>query len=262
MRRTLPHVLAAAAAALAAHAATAAERTATLSGSALAIESPCAHHVDIQPDPGLHGAVTIQATAANQQELDRLVFDSTGTARIHTVKDGCWEPGSGPDFSPTLKLTVRVPTGFDLSVSESDAGSYLIGPLGGKLALDLSGESSIQAATARDLTLDLSGDGNIGIGKAEGSASVSMSGHGKLTIDQAALGKFTLALNGAGTIGVAHGSIANATIDASGFGTMLFGADVGQATVDISGAVSIRFAKVTGALTKNISGPGTVTVGK
>jgi hypothetical protein len=261
MHLTYRLALAIGAAACSAQAA-AAERTATLSGSALAIESPCARHVDIQPDPARHGSVTVQATAANQQEIDRLVFESSATARIHTVKAGCWQPESGTDFSPTLNLTVRVPAGFDLSVSESDAGDYVIGPLGGKLALGVSGESVIQAASSRDLTLDLSGDGTIGVIKAAGSATVAMSGHGKLTIEQAALEKFKLSLSGAGSIDVVHGSIADATLDASGAGNMMFGAEVGQATVDISGAAAVHFAKLSGSITKDISGSGTVTVGE
>ena len=60
-------------AAAGAHAAT---RGTTLTGTGFSIDSPCAHHVDIEPDPSLHGTVAITATAQHQEELDHLVFET------------------------------------------------------------------------------------------------------------------------------------------------------------------------------------------
>jgi hypothetical protein len=239
-------------------AAWAASREAVVAGDALAIDSPCARLVTIDPDPGLSGKVVISAVADHQEELDRLVFETHGEAQIGTNDQGCWRPA---DFSPTLEMRIRVPAKMKLSIDESGAARYRIGAVGGALTLDLSGAASLQAEQATGLTVDLSGAGTVAVGHAEGEAHLDLSGHGRITIADANLANVTLDLSGAGQVVVAHGQIGNAALDTSGFGSVEIGAVVGSATVDISGAGTVHFAKVTGALSKDVSGIGAVRVG-
>jgi hypothetical protein len=244
-------------------AAEAASRTATVSGPSLLIDTPCARHVAITPDPDLHGQVTISATADHQEELDRLVFDQLdGNAALHTVKAGCWRPMLNFSFSPTLELVLRVPAGMALAIDESGAGSYSIGPVGGALDLDLSGAATVEAESVTALKADLSGNGSVAAGQVAGETSIDISGNGDVKIGRAQITALSVDLSGAGNVSLAEGQVGTATLEESGFGTMRIGAEVGDATVDISGAGTVRFNKVTGSLKKDITGAGTVTVEK
>lgn len=237
----------------------AASRDAVLTGTSLAIDSPCARHVDIQPDAGLHGQVSVRVVADHQEELDRLLLESHDTARLRSAPGGCWDmPGNG---QRTLDLTIKVPVGFALAIDEDGAPRYDIGPVGGGLTLDISGAVALRAASVADLTVDLSGTGDVDLGQVSGAATLSVSGHGKITIGQAAIRKLTVELSGSGRVSVGHGRVGDATLDASGAGAIDMGADTGDAEVDISGAAEVHFAKVSGRLDKDVSGAGSVSVG-
>ena len=252
---------------IAATGAQAASRGTTLSGTAFSIDSPCAHHVGIQPDPALHGTVTISATAEHQEELDHLVFETKdrggrAVVQVHTVPDGCWQPAPLSSFEPTIDIVVRVPLAFAVSVDESGAGRYVVGDIGGPLSLDISGAAHIMAAHATTLDVDLSGSGAVTLARAEGNASIKVSGHGTVGITEATATDFTVDLSGAGAVTVGRGRIGTASLDESGFGQISIGGEVGDAKVDISGAGSVHFAKLTGSLDKDVSGAGSVSVGQ
>ncbi len=252
--------------ALATHAACAANRDSTLAGSSFTIDSPCAHHVEIRPDAGLHGQAAISATADHQEELDRLLFETRPHAGkeeaiVRTVPAGCWRPEPFGQFDPTLVIVVRVPAGFPVSIDESGAGRYAVGDVGGPLSLDVSGAAHIAALHASTLDIDLSGAGAVTLARAEGAADIKVSGHGSVAIAQAAMPKLDIDLSGAGSVTIENGKVGSASVDESGFGQVSFGGEVGDAKVDISGAGSVHFGRLTGALEKDVSGAGSVSVG-
>ena len=236
----------------------AATLSATLTGSGLSVDSPCAASVEITPDGTLHGQAVIQATADNQGEIDHLLLESRETARVRTRPGSCW--GEGLNTQRTLALSIRVPAGFPLVIDESGFGRYIVGAVGGKLSLDLSGAADISDASATSLQAGISGNGNLHIARADGPASIDLSGHGTITVDQAAMPVFSADLSGAGHIVIAAGHIGHASLETSGAGHIQVGADVDDAHVDISGVGSVHFNKVNGQLTKEVSGFGSVTV--
>jgi hypothetical protein len=243
---------------------TTAARAATLSvpltGHALAIDTPCAEHVDIQPDPSLHDQVAVEATAEHPEEIDRLVLASGDTAIVRTRQGGCWHTDV---FGPhrTLALTIRVPAGFPLDIDESGAGRYTIGGVNGPMKIDLSGAADVTIAQVTKLDVDISGAGNITLGQARGSTHIDMSGHGRIAIDHATIPDLDADMSGAGALTVAAGEIGRVKIEDSGAGTVRLQTTVTDAAVDISGVGSVHFAKLTGSLNKEISGIGAVTVG-
>jgi hypothetical protein len=239
----------------------AATRDATLTGASLAIDSPCARSVQVSPDPSLHGQVVVTAAAENQGELDLLLFDSGETARISTGKRRCWHEGPSEDDAPTLELTIRVPVSLPLSVGESGTGRYAIGPVGGRLNVDLSGAGQVRAEAALVTAIDLSGDGSIDIAHVQGDLRIDLSGHGSVSVTEASGPTLDVDLSGAGSVKVSRGTIGRVRLNDSGAGPIEVGAIVGSAEVDLSGVGAVRFAKVTGELTKNVSGMGSVTVG-
>ena len=238
-----------------AHAAT---LSATLDGSGLSIDSPCAVSVEITPDSALHNQSIVQATAGHQEEIDHLLLESRGTARIHTHPGNCWRESY--TSQPTLVLFVRVPAAYPLPIDESGFGHYTIGAVGGTLSLDLSGAADITDASATAVHADISGSGNLHVARADGPASIELSGHGDITVDQAAMPTFSVDLSGAGHVAITAGHIGRARLEASGAGHMQIGAEVDDAHVDLSGVGSVHFSKVNGRLTKEVSGFGSVTV--
>ena len=260
-RRVLPTMLAILAMPILSAHASALEREQTLTGDRLSIDSPCARHVDIQPDPVLHGQIAVHATADHAEELDQLLFDTRDGARIHVGPTRCWRPGSSRSFTPTLTLTIRVPSQMPLTIAEAGAANYAIGAIGGPLRLDISGDVTLLDAEVAALDAQLSGASRITVARARGEAHVDLSGAGSLAIDQADLPVLAASVSGAGHIIVAHGQVGRTTLDISGIGGIRIDAVVDSATAQVSGLGSIRLARVTGALRKEISGVGTVTVG-
>ena len=229
-------------------------------GSSLAIASPCARSVTIQPDPALTDRVVIDATAEHPEETAELVLDNGGNLRLHGPRNTCWEPASESDFDPTMTIAIRVPAAMALTIDESGGAEYTLGDLHGPLTLDISGGVKLRAGSAGALTLDLSGGADIGVGRLDGTAKGELSGGGSVRIGQAALQDLTIELSGGGDVHIGSGQISRATIAISGSASVQIGAVVGDATVDLSGVGSVRFAKVTGRLNKTVDGIGTVSV--
>lgn len=234
-----------------------------LTGAGLATAGLCARHVDIRPDASLRGEVTVTATADHQEEIDRLLFESRDTARIgpRPHLSDCWHPAFDRSFTPTLELVLAVPTGFPIAIDESGFGHYAIGPVGGSLALALSGAVEMDAARVAALQADLSGAAMVRIAQVNGNVQLDLSGSGHVAIDQAEIGALAVGLSGAGGVSVAQGHVGTASLDTSGLGGIGIGAEVGNVTVDLSGAGSVHLRRVTGQLQKEVSGMGSVTVG-
>lgn len=242
-------------------AARAAGTQAAASGSALSIASPCARTVDIRVDPALRDRVTVQASAEHQEELDRLLVDSSGIVRVRTRNSGCWQPHADRSFEPTLMLSVTVPAEFALTIEEGGAARYAIGAVGGALTLDLSGEVQLLDQRVTTLHADLGGQDSVQIARVDGDADVQLSGDGQVTIDESAIPRLQVQLSGSGSVGIPQGRIGSAALTTSGAGDMRIGAAVGDADVTLSGVGSVRFATITGTLRKAVDGVGTVSVG-
>lgn len=240
-------------------AAQAATTSATLQGTGLSIDTPCARHVTITPDPTLHGTAAIEVTADHQEEIDRLILQSHDTVELRTRPAGCWQEDNHE--SATMDISIRVPAGFPIAIDESGAGNYAVGPVGGPLDLDVSGAADITAAAAAKLAIDISGAGSITVTQAQGPANIDISGHGRVSIAQGTLPALTANLSGAGALAVTAGSVGKLTVDDSGAGSVRIGATVGDAELDISGVGAVHLARVTGSLNKDVSGVGSVTVG-
>lgn len=222
----------------------AAERSVEVEGSSLAVDDPCARQVTIAADPALHGQVAVEATADHPEEIDRLSFDAQGAVRVHPLRDraSCWTPVPDRSFTPTLRLLLRVPDGFGVSIREPGFGRYEVGAIG-------------------PLTLDLSGAGVVQVARVDGHAAINLSGAGTVSIAHAAVDRLDAGLSGAGAVTVSQGRIGQADVETSGVGTVRVDASVGDATVALSGMGSVRFAVVTGRLSRKVSGAGSVVVG-
>lgn len=240
--------------------AAAATRDARIAGSSLRIETSCARRVEIRADPALHDEVAVRAAADHPEELDRLRAESGRVARLHPDAAGCWQPDGA--FAPTLDLVLLVPSAFGLSIDDAGHPDYAVGPVGGALALRLSGAVRFRDADVTVLAATLGGDDAVTLDRVRGAAQIELSGRNGLDIGEADMPALALSVSGVGRAGIARGRIGSAQLDESGGGAIRIGATVGTATVAISGQGSIRLARVTGPLAREVSGTGTVTVGE
>ncbi len=234
---------------------------ARLDGSSLGIETSCARQVEIRSDPRLHDQVVLHATADRQEELDRLHTGSGAVARLRADPAGCWRPRSDGPFERTAALALRVPPGFALAITDAGRVDYAIGPVGGPLALDLSGAIRLRDEAATTLAATLDGDDTVMLGRIDGAARVGLSGSGSLAIDQARMPALAVSVNGVGQVSVEHGAIGSAQLSSNGTGAIRVGATIGVGAAEVAGSGSIRLARVIGPMQRESSGLGTITVG-
>jgi hypothetical protein len=253
----------AAAALLVGGAASAAPRHMELAGTKFAVDGSCAKQVTISPDAALSGHVVVDASADHPEEMAQLVLeDRHDAATLHGPRNGCWQAGGFWGFSPTMVITVHVPTGMPISLDESGGVEYTIGAVGGPLALDLSGGVRLQAEHATTLAIDVSGGAEITVDRVEGALTGDLSGGSNITLHHATVSAMTLDLSGGGDFTIGDGHIGALKLDVSGGGQIQIGASVGDAHVDVSGAGQVNIAHVTGTLSKDVSGAGEVNVGQ
>ena len=242
----------------------AAARVLTAPGTMLAIDSPCARQVTVTPDAPAGGGITVNATADNQEELDRLQLINHPTPKLtvpNSIANRCWRPTFSLMFKPTLVLDVHVPPSSPISIDESGEGEYAVGNINAALTLDLSGAAQVKAGNVGAFSVDISGSADVTVAQADGPVQAELSGNGSLDLAHVSANSASLELSGRGAVNVRTGSIAKLTLSASGVADVTIGATVGDATIDISGVGSVKIAKVTGSLQKDISGMASVDVG-
>lgn len=239
----------------------AASRQMEVAGSSLAIDSPCAKSVTVEPDASLSGRVVAVATAEHQAELDQLRMEGGSTAKLRGPMESCWRLNDSSSGEPTLTIAVRVPPGFALAVDEGGGGTYQVGDIGGALTLDLSGGAEVKAVRAKEVSIDLSGGAEVTLGSVSGDMKAEISGGGTVTVAHGALQTLDLDMSGGGGFTLSAGTVTRLTVDLSGGGAARVDATVGDAALDISGGGTVRIAKVTGSLTKDVSGAGNVDIG-
>jgi len=267
------------------------EKTWTVDGTALAVASPCAKTVTIEPSSDLSGKVEITATAKRQSEIDQLEIAGGATASIGVHARQC--EGGGPHISfslfklgvvtgPSLEITVRVPAGMAIDIKEGKSTDYDIGAVGGVLTLDISGSGDVSAEEAKDpvvrlsgsgdAQLDrvsgklegrLSGSGDLWIGRAEiSNADLATSGSGDVSVDGGDFASFAIRLSGSGDLSLGEGKIGSLTIASSGSSNAHVDAVVADADLSASGSSDIDVHEVTGQIKQAHHGSGTIQIGK
>ena len=267
------------------------EKSWTVDGTALAVASPCAKTVTIEPSPDLVGKVEVSATAKHQGEIDQLDIAGGATASIRVHEHQC--KGGGPhisfhlfrlgiDTGPSLELTVKVPAGMAIDIKEGKSTDYQIGSVGGPLTLDLSGSGDVSAEDAKnpvvhlsgsgDAQLDkvsgtlegrLSGSGDLSVGRADlASADLATSGSGDISVDGGDFTALTVRLSGSGDLSLGEGKIGSLTIVSSGSSNAHVEAGVADADLSAGGSSDIDVHEVTGQLKQARHGSATIKIGE
>lgn len=254
----------------------AAEQNWTVEGGSLKILKSCARFVDIQPNGAGH-QVTIAARADQDGEISQLRVSGGDAATIDINSAHCYKSGAFSD-GPTLALTIKVPDGAAIAVTDGGVAKYTIGAVGGTLNLSLAGASGLKAAGAKTLKLELSGAGNADIGEAgdsnlrtsgagdvkiytlKGSVDAKLSGAGNLTVDTINSNSVMLNAAGRSDIRLGKGKISDFALDSAGASDVMVDAVVTTAKVSLAGAGDVKFAKLTGTISQSVAGIGKVSV--
>ncbi|MFV3130980.1 GIN domain-containing protein [Niveispirillum sp. KHB5.9] len=217
----------------------AAEKSWTLAGGSLEVSTPCARQVDIVPASSAR-EISVSAIADHQEEIDALLVTGGGD-RVTVTKQGERCPFSRSRKQETMRLTITMPAGGDLSVREGGSGDYRVTVPVDRLDLRLSGSGGLKAdRVAGPLDASLSGSGGADVREMAGkSASVHISGSADVKIG---------------------GTIGSLEIDLSGSGGVAVAA-AGAADLETSGSGSIRADSMDGALSFEASGSGGLKVG-
>jgi hypothetical protein len=275
--------------ALSAAGALAAERNWTVAGNTLKIVTPCAKAVTIEPSATLSGQIEVSASADRKGEIERLEVEGGSVASIgiqdHRCKSG-WPHLSlglfhlGISTAPTLALTVKVPAGIAIDISEANVADYEIGPVGGQLMLDISGSGDVSADDAKDpiihisgsggaalehvvgrVEAHLSGSGDLRIGHAEAaSADLRDSGSGDIGVDEGDFSAVTARLSGSGSLSLGEGKIGSLTVASSGNSDVDVDATITDADLSVTGSGGIRLHQVTGQLKQSRHGSGSIEI--
>jgi len=256
---------------LAATGAAASENNWTVPGDELRVSTPCAKSVTIEPSASLKSKVEVVARADHQQEIDNLSISGGGSALITRASDSCWFPGPnvqiggvhlGLSEEPTLQLTVRVPQNVAIAVKEGGSADYRIGDVGGSLRLELNGSGSVDAASAKELNLTISGSGDAHIDQVVGHIEGKISGSGNLRVGKAAVPSTNMTISGSGDSEIDQGEIGTVTVTLHGSGKFT-GPAAGDVKVESSGSAdfSLQSVKAASASVK-VSGNGDVELGE
>lgn len=235
----------------------AAEKSWSVQGSALKIATPCAKTIEIQPGGEAH-QIKVAASADHGEEIDQLKISGGEPATIDVGGARCWL--SGLLFEkPTLTLTIKVPDGTALDISDGGVAHYTIGAVGGNLAMSFSGAGGVKAANAKDLSLSLSGAGDAQIGDVDGRLRARISGAGDLSVDHLHASATELDLSGKGSVKAADGDAGTLAAKVSGAGNLDL-PSAATARLSASGSGDISVAKVKGVFDAKLSGAGNLKV--
>jgi hypothetical protein len=254
---------------LAATGSVAAERNWTVQGADLRVTTACAKSVSIEPSSSLKGQITVEARADHQEEIDNLNVSGGSTAVIGRNHESCWMPGPnmqigsvhiGVSEPETLELTVKVPQGIAIAVKEGGSAEYRIGDVGGPLRLELHGSGSVEAESAKELNLAISGSGDAHIVSLTGKLDGKISGSGSLQVQKAVLSSTDLTINGSGDAQIDEGDLGNLTLTLHGSGDFS-GPAAGNVKYESSGSATLKLRSVKAATASlKVSGNGDVAI--
>jgi hypothetical protein len=191
-----------------------------------------------------------------------------GGARVRGYGDGDFASNELPH------ITIRAPR--VLHVDRSGAGSTDIGATeslelevrgcstttaadsAGDLTLDISGSGDLNAGAAQHLDADIAGSADVVTGAIANGAKIDIAGSGSVTI-ASLTGELNSDGAGSGSVNVRAGAITSASIDLAGSGDVTIGATIQDLNVSIVGSGGVEVTAPVGNIEAEIAGSGSVS---
>lgn len=236
--------------------------------NALFIATPCASSVAINPDPNLHSAVHVVATARTKAQIMQLAWHGGASAFLAGVGSHCLGSNlcregqaicAGQPDDPNLALTLSVPVGLSIDITETQGTNYTIGDTNGPLTVYSTGNGDVSAGAVTSLNADLAGDGDLHIARETGPIIATLSKNGDLDIADVNAPAANLTLDGDGDVNIATGSLGalNATLSKAGD---LHVPATSSAVLVLSADGDVVLGPVSGNLTATLTGDGDLSV--
>jgi hypothetical protein len=238
-------------------------------GKALFIATPCANAVTINADPALQGEIQVNAVAHTKAQIMQLQSRGGATASISGAGAHCLGASActesqdmcaGQPDDQNLALTLTVPMGIAVSITEAQQANYTIGDTGGPLSLNITGNGDVMAGSIGSVNAELAGDGDVHIAAETGPITATLSKNGDLDIAKVDAPATNLTLDGDGDVNIDAGNlgILNATLSKAGD---LHVPAARAATLVLSADGDVDLGPVAGNLTATLTGDGDLTVG-
>jgi hypothetical protein len=239
-------------------------------GNALFIATPCADSVTINADANLRGAVQIVAKAHDKAQIMQLASHGGSAAFLSGVGSHCLGASlckeaeavcAGQPDNPNLTLTLTVPAGLPINITEAQGTDYTIGDTNGPLTVSSTGTGDVSAGAITGLKADLAGDGDLQIARATGPIVATLSKNGDLDIANANAPATTLTLDGDGDVNIAAGNLGALNATLSKAGDLRVPASSSAALV-LSADGDVDLGPVSGQLTATLTGDGDLSVAR
>jgi len=236
--------------------------------TALFIATPCAASVTINADPNLHGEVQVIAKAHNKAQIMQLASHGGASAFLSGIGSHCLGSNlctetatvcAGQPDDPNLALTLTVPAGLAISITETQSTSYTIGDTNGKLTVYTTGDGDISAGAITSLNAELAGDGDLHIARETGPMVATLSKNGDLDVANVDAPTTNLTLDGDGDVNIAAGNLGALNATLSKAGDLHVPASSSAALV-LSADGDVALGPVSGNLTATLTGDGDLSV--
>lgn len=149
-------------------------------------------------------------------------------------------PDGGEGGAGDIEMTVLVPHGTPVAISDDGAGAYEVDSTRGTLDVRLGGGGSVSAGDVDAVRVGVRGSGDVEIASVQRALRADIAG--------------------SGDVRVRRGEVAQLQVSIAGSGDVTFGGTAQEADLSVAGSGDIRVDTVTGSLRKNVSGSGDIDV--
>lgn len=186
-----------------------------------------------------HGGSMTISGGSSVISAGRQTVITTGSGQV--IVNGKLVTPDGTEGNPgDVELTVTVPHGTPMGVSDDGAGIYELGSTGGTLDVRLGGAGSVTAGDTDAARIGIRGSGDVQIASVQRALRVDIAGSGDVRVHR--------------------GQVDRLQVSIAGSGDVTFGGTAAEADLSVAGSGDIRVDTVTGSLRKNVSGSGDIDV--
>jgi len=146
-----------------------------------------------------------------------------------------------------------------LALKAASCGAWTVANVKGALMIDNTGSARIRTGEAAEMTLRVSGSGDIETRAAARRLAAWVSGSGDIGVEQAS-GPIEAAVAGSGSIRIAGGQASSLQARTTGSGDIAYGGRADAAAAEATGSGAVRLAGVSQRLDVKLTGSGDMTV--
>ena len=149
----------------------------------------------------------------------------------------------------------------NLDLANAGCGDWRVADTHGDLSIALSGSGDVHAGSASASQIRISGSGDVVIGSVNGALETRTSGSGDIRA-ASVRGPITTAIAGSGNVVVDGGEASQVGVRIAGSGDFRFRGVAGAVSASIAGSGDVDIARATGPVSRHVAGSGDVNIGR